>query len=1016
MSLLSPVWADAKPLIAPLVDLVGPLAANLIVTLAVIAIAVALGTWMARQFRMPDHGWKFGVVIFSVLAGVVVTYLGWPPKLGIDLSGGVLLVYQVDHAQQQAGESVDMQALVAAVGRRVNPDGLKEVTIRPYGVDQIEIIVPRATDEEVAQIKNTITNLGTLEFRILATQKDARHQDAIQRARASGGLQTVTDEEGHKLARWVPLAKGKTEDLALNPDFLTRKVGEHTEILVMLDPYDVTGDYLRTVRQGNEPTTGKPNIEFSFNVLGAQKFGSLTTENQPDNAGRKKNLAILMDNVVVSAPVLNAVITSHGVIEGEFTPAEIEEYITTLRAGKLPATLEKEPLSELLTGPTLGADTIRASSIALVVSTGLVLLFMLVYYRFAGIVACFALLLNLLLIVAIMISIKAAFTLPGLAGLVLTIGMAVDANILIFERIREEQARGATLRMCIRNGFSRAMSAIIDSNVTTLFSAIVLYVIGTDQVKGFAVTMFLGIILSMFTGVFCSRVVFDLAERLSWIRQVNMMKLLTTTNIDFFGWRKPALAFSALMFAVGVVSVVGRGSNLFGIDFLGGTRVELQFTQPQDIAFVRRSIEKSDKLPGATVSDVSVVGEDRGARFMVDTTETDPTAVKDTLDGIFEGRLATNRVEDARLSSIAAQAATPPALGAPSGATPADPGVDGDGAAGLLAQEEAPPSDGDTTPPAALPTAEGTPPPSAFESSTPPALIEERPTDPFEGGTQIDLRFAQPIHHDALEAIVAAEVEKVAPGRRFQLFNKDYVSGANARFADWQIKIDAPGAAGEQIVAAVRSEVDGKALFPSAARIGGAVARNTKEQALYGVLASCLSIIVYLWVRFQKLAYGVAAVAALVHDVGIMLFALAGSYYVAPYLGFAMIDPFKIDLPIMAAFLTIIGFSVNDTIVIFDRIRELKGKSPYVTPSVINQAVNQTLSRTILTFLTAFISVFILYVYGGSSIHGFAFAMLVGLISGTYSTVYIASPVLLWMGEGRPQTTRERERSEIAAA
>ena len=232
-----------------------------------------------------------------------------------------------------------------------------------------------------------------------------------------------------------------------------------------------------------------------------------------------------MDGQLISAPRINSTITSSGVIEGSFTDAEVDLLVNVLRAGRLPAVLQQEPISQNEISPLLGSDTIRQGRIAIVVSLVAVLLFMLVYYRFAGFVSCVALLFNLTLILALMIFVGAAFSLPGMAALVLTVGMSVDANVLIFERIREEMRAGAALRMAIRNGFQRATRTIVDANVTTLITALVLYLIGTEQLRAFAVALILGILMTLFTGIFCSRVVFDIAEKVGRLKRLTMMHL-----------------------------------------------------------------------------------------------------------------------------------------------------------------------------------------------------------------------------------------------------------------------------------------------------------------------------------------------------------------------------------------------------------------------------------------------------------------------------------------------------------
>ena len=247
----------------------------------------------------------------------------------------------------------------------------------------------------------------------------------------------------------------------------------------------------------------------------------------------------------------------------------------------------------------------------MIISTIAVLIFMQVYYRFAGVVANLAVLMNLVLVMALMILIKAHLTLAGLAGLVLSVGMAVDANVLIYERMREERERGAALRMAIRNGFGRAMATIIDSHCTTLITGIVLFVIGTDQLRGFATTLVLGLLLNLYTAVYCSRIIFDIAERQHWLTQLKMMKLFGHTNFDFVAWMPKLITISTLMIVVGLGAAVARelgwfnGASLFGIDFTGGTSVQVVFNKPTDIAKVREAVAK---LPDVSVSAVASAG------------------------------------------------------------------------------------------------------------------------------------------------------------------------------------------------------------------------------------------------------------------------------------------------------------------------------------------------------------------------------------------------------------------------
>jgi SecD/SecF fusion protein len=223
------------------------------------------------------------------------------------------------------------------------------------------------------------------------------------------------------------------------------------------------------------------------------------------------------------------------------------------------------------------------------------------------------------------------------------------------------------------------------------------------------------------------------------------------------------------------------------------------------------------------------------------------------------------------------------------------------------------------------------------------------------------------------------------------------VDGDNAKYNEWDLKVLLPPAKAEALLNTLKQHIADNPIFPASNTIGGAVAGNTRIHAVYALVASWVCIIIYLWVRFQGVAFGVAAVVALIHDVFVMLGAVAISIYIAPFLGFLMVEPIKVNLPIVAAFLTIIGYSVNDTIVVFDRIREVRGKDPNLTRKMVNDSTNQTLSRTLLTSFTVFLVVVVLYLFGGEAVHGFAFALLVGVATGTYSSIYVAAPILLWL-------------------
>ncbi len=954
-----------------------------------------IGGSVANRLKMPDHGWKIGLIIWSLAAAGVIVGFGWPPHLGIDLSGGVMLVYELedtegDMAKDKAGEEkpadedaaaedaegkeirkVDIQKLIGAMALRINPGGTREITIRQYGPRQIEIIIPRASDEQVKRLEKKISSAGTLEFRILANQTD--HSDIISVAEKTEGRK-VNDAAGNHIATWVPVTKGRDDEFVLFKGIATRAqnyAGEESlEILVVIDSSNVTGEYLDGTSSGFDDRM-RPCVNFRFNARGGNRFGELTNENLPDEVGDfKRHLGIILDGDLYSAPFINGPITTRGQITGDFTQKEAKDLVDVLNAGSLPAALKPNPISRLSTGPTLGHDMIIRGAWSIGISLMIVLVFMVVYYRFAGIVACFALLMTLLLVLAAMIVVNADFTLPGIAGLVLTVGIAVDANVLIFERIREELGKNAALRMAIRNGFGRATSAVVDANLTTLIIATVLFVFGQEQIKGFAVTLWLGVILSMFTSLFCSRVIFDVGERQRWIKKLSMLRMFGKTNFDFIGKRYVGATVSIVLIVVGLICVGARGKGLLDIDFTGGVSIQVLFENPEEIGVVRKTL--ADDLPDLAVRDVQLLEEEASRRFIIntslqpdeeksDTPENKDAKAKDAKSAIvqvediieakFPGKLTTNKME---IGEIVPQTAAQ-AEGSPAAADkPAEPAKD------------------------------------------------------VSGGSRVTLDFEHEVNAETLEDYITAALEDA--GASEASFGLDREQGFRPRdsepYHDWIVETTLSTEKAKEIFANLQAKIAAEPFFPSSSSIGGRVAQDMQLKAVYALLASLLFIVGYIWIRFQRVMFGLAAVAALVHDVLITLGALAASAFVAPYLGFLLIDEFKIGLSVLAAFLTIIGYSLNDTIVVFDRIREVRGKSPDISGETINLSINQTLSRTVLTSLTTLLVVVILYIGGGQGIHAFAFSLLVGVLVGTYSSIFVASPILYWMGHTVAKTNR----------
>jgi SecD/SecF fusion protein len=924
-----------------------------LIVVALFVLPVIVGNYLAKSLRMPDYGWKFSLTLGVVAISAVIVAMG-EFKFGPDLAGGITLIYELadtsaivtddgdENAAGDADESerrqVPMPKLISALKERVDPTSTREVTIREQGTAAIEIIIPATGDDALEYVKRRITDLGQLEFRITADSTRSEDRAAIEQAKLVPPSQKDVFLGGRKVAEWVRYAEAEfgPVDEADDRHVVKRPVGDTPEILVLIDPWNVTGEYLTSASKG-VGDQGEPAVHFSFNRQGARRFQQLTSENKPNPAtGAERYLGIVLDKRLISAPRIITTISDRGQISGSaMDEREVDYIVDILNAGSLPAALDKTPISEEIISPTLGAETIEKGKFAISVSFVAVVLFMMFYYRLPGVISVIALFLNLLFVMAAMVLIKAAFTLPGLAGLVLVIGMAVDANVLIFERIREELRNGAALRMAIRNGYARATTTIIDANLTTVLAGIIMYAVGRDQIKGFAVTLILGIMMSMFTAVFISRILFDVLERRGWIKTLKMNSVIGRTNINFMGVKHIAVGVSIVLIAVGIIGVFERGTSLLNIDFTGGSSVSFVFksTSPMSFAEVHDELVKTD-LEGKNL--LIIRSGETDTRYTVNTSEQSVEQVKQIIVTAVGGKLLDFALEF----------------------TNPEPFTEGD-----------------------------------IRGAETTATINDGPDyDPNDG-----------VSHEALieslrRVIAESDATSVSPTAT----NPFYRTGSAARYKEWTIRFNGADVdTARSLLERYKAKMESTPIFPMASKIGGRVSSELQIQALYAIGLSCIGIIGYIWLRFQQISFGVAAVVALVHDVLVTVGIIALSAYVVngvPAIANVLqLDSFQISLDIVAALLTIIGYSVNDTIIVFDRIREVRGKSPDLTTGTINSAVNQTLSRTILTSGTTFLVVAILYALGGDGIHDFAFALVVGVLVGTYSSIYIASPVLYWL-------------------
>ncbi len=721
---------------------------------------------------------------------------------------------------------------------------------------------------------------------------------------------------------------------------------------------------------------GEPAVHFAFNSEGANRFYELTNLNRPaKEGGFERQLAIVLDGQIRAAPGLRNAIRDRGEISGGFTQKTVQELVTILRAGALPATLKPQPVSENSMGPTLGADTIRKGTLSVALAFVAVLAFMLFYYRFAGVVACVALLANLVLTVAFMVLVNATFTLPGLAGLVLMLGMAVDANVLIYERLREERERGASLALAIRNGYDRAFPTIIDTHLSSIFTAIVLYVVGNDQLKGFGISLTMGLIISLFTSLFMTRTMFDYWQAKGWLHKLSfyqgLVRVLHRHHWDFMSIRYYWFTATIFLTILGAglfvwrLNPAERGGSVMNIDFIGGTAYTGKLASPLTIDELREKLETrttEDELPDLSIEQI-FLSSDTGGRsslFTARTAEKDAQKVQ---------RIINSRLGDA-LEYIELHKYT----------------IEGRTA---VLEFTKPKSD----------------------------------TPDYASRAQVTM---------LLREVASAILKGTDRENKKDLLNfrvEPLGEEKNGRFARMKLEIPEGWGRGEfeTILAQTKEAFDKSPQPERLENFDAQLAANTQERAMYAILASWAAILLYLWFRFGNWTFGAATVLCLIHDLFFTLGFIAAAHYLHnTFLGslsFSIlglkidlsVSDFKIDLPAIAALLTLVGYSVNDTIVVFDRIREVRGKNPILTPAMINDSVNQTLSRTILASMTVWLVVIVLYFFGGEGVHLFAFVMIVGVIVGTYSSIYIASPLLLIFGEGTP-SARDRARLTQPAA
>jgi SecD/SecF fusion protein len=903
--------------------------------------------------------------------------------------------------------------------------------------------------DDPSDLKRLIAKAGVLEFRIVPHLSRASKDFFITDEEYSQYERLLKDEGPDGVRKrngkyiWLPVHGEPQED-----DYPGLPVVKHLdgryyilafnqEGFMMLHERPPAGWTLTAARSTLDQMS-RPAVDFEFDDKGAGVFAKLTDAHRAKEGKAGHCMAIVLDDVVYSAPAIRERISSRGIITGRFTREEASELAQTLEAGSLPAKLNPNPVSENTFGPTAGEVNLRMGLKAGCWGMIVVTVFMILYYRLPGLIADVALVLNILLILGAMSLMSAVLTMPGMAGVILTIGMAVDANVLIYERLREEQAKGQSVRMTLKNAYSRAFSAIFDSNLTTLLVCLILGWVGSEEVRGFAITLGLGVVISMFTALVVTRWIFQLLLDWGVIRKpLSMARLIGVPTIGWMSKRYFFWGLSLAFMVMGVVSLIWQGSGMLGIEFTSGTQVTVRF---RDDALIRDPASGKLMLPNDALVNQRFIAEasrtsSREHQQLAATARVEKTInpyqqreFLNSYDKDHDGRIELNEWHgDGEFFKLM------------------DAGGDGvltlDELAKRLPAGEYQITTTVTDPTVVRPVvaaAYG----DALQIRTPCTFRRAPAGIVPELGVAVDDRGASAVNEAGLASVKEVyryELEDFVGGAMFVFrnvepgiseadlrgriremrsqadfaalrFNKTKVIGLTkepdrvGKYAAFLVAVlPAETVDPDRIDDFIRNEGEMLDLALERSEAGeirtfdAAIAGEMKQRAIVAVILGWLSIIVYLWFRFGSVRWGLAAVICLIHDVTIVvgLVAMSGwlhNMFLGRLLG---IESFKIDLAMVAAVLTIIGYSVNDTIVVFDRIRENRGKLTTLSYDVIDRAINQTLSRTLLTGTTTVFVLVIMYIWGGMGIHPFSYALLVGVAFGTYSSIAVASPLLV---------------------
>jgi len=687
---------------------------------------------------------------------------------------------------------------------RIDQFGVAEPVIVRQGTDQIVIQLPGVRDKERAM--KLIGDTAQLEFKLVADAPGLNLPALIAEAEKNGSWRTGESMAKLNRALQASLPEGTTVYFEKDKDPATTR--EVTRPILLENKTLMTGDMVKDAQVRIGGTFNEPYVSLDLTGRGGRLFGSITEK----NVGRR--MAIVLDGVVRSAPVIRErILGGSAQISGSFTHAEASDLAIVLRVGALPAPVDI--IQNMTVGASLGQDSVRDGIYAGLFGSILVIGFMLIYYRLSGMVANVAMFFNILFLFAGLAILNSTLTLPGIAGIILSIGMGIDSNVLIFERIRDEIAVGKTVRASIDGGFDKAFSTILDSQVTALITALALFLFGTGPIKGFAVTLSLGIIFNLYTALTCSRTMFHAINHYRPIRHIKYLQILKQQSLNFMRLKNIMFTISAVMSIIGIIALIqiGRGHANLGVDFAGGSLFQFKAEQAFSLEEVRQA------FTAGGFKDVDLQGVENEARLIV-----------------------------------------------------------------RLEKEEHVIGDAATT--------------------------------------------------------VTALLNKTFPKNHFVMENQE--------------------------------------------EIGASVSDTLRNKAYLAIFLSLAGIVGYLAFRFD-IRFGIAALLSTLHDVFSII-------------AICWLLNMQMNLLVVTAILTLAGYSLTDTVVIFDRLRENTGKHPELTlSSVINLSVNEVLSRTVITSLTTAMVLVALLLFGGPVLHDFSAILLMGIVIGTYSSIFVASPLLTLM-------------------